>query len=162
MERWAFFGPDTELTPIARLIMVEDVAGLDVTLGREWKLDQPFHFTGQYCNDLAISLALIENRQRVIDYLIRKGADLNVKGSPAITFAARNSDIATIEKLLAAGARIDAVNTVGSNAYSCALYSERLDLLPFLLQKGLKLTPTAASRFARRSIAASAKPWRSF
>ena len=147
MERWAFFGPDTELTPIARLIMVEDVAGLDAALGREWKLNQPFDFTGNGCDDLAISLAIIENKQRVVDYLIRKGADLNVKGSPAITFAACNSDINTIEKLLAAGASIDAVNNVGSNAYSCALYSERLDLLPFLLQKGLRVDADGGKSF---------------
>jgi uncharacterized protein len=28
---------------------------------------------------------------------------------------------------------------VGCNAYSCALYSERFDLLPFLLKKGLRV-----------------------
>jgi ankyrin repeat protein len=101
--------------------------------------NQPFPFTGQYCYDLAISLAIIENEQRVIDYLIRKGAKLNVEGGPAITFAAHNSDKATIDKLLEAGARIDAVKNVGCNAYSCALYSERFDLLPFLLKKGLRV-----------------------
>ncbi len=147
MERWAFFGPEDELTPIARLIMIEDIAGLDATLGREWKLDQPFDFTGHFCNDLAISLALIENKQRVIDYLIGKGANLNVEGSPAITFAVRNSDIATIEKLIAAGSRIDSVNNVGSNAYSCALYSERFDLLPFLLEKGLRVDADGGKSF---------------
>jgi ankyrin repeat protein len=139
MKRWAFFDPESELTPIARLIMAEDIPGLDAMLGHEWKLNQPFFFTGGYCNDLAISLAIVENKHRVIDYLIVKGANLNVKGMPAITFAARNSDIATLQKLLDAGARIDAVNNVGSNAYSCALHSNRFDLLPFLLAKGLKV-----------------------
>lgn len=136
MERWAFFGPEDELTPIARLIVVEDIAGLDAALDREWMLDQPFDFTG-HCNDLALSLALVENKHRVIEYLIGKGADLNVEGSPAITFAVRNSDTTTIQRLLDAGAQIDAVNNVGGNAYSCALYSDRFDLLPFLREKGL-------------------------
>ena len=147
MERWAFFGPEDELTPITRLIMAEDIAGLDATLGREWGLDQPFDFTGHFCNDLAISLALIENKQRVIEYLLGKGADLNVEGSPAITFAVRNSDTATIQRLIDAGAQIGAVNNVGSNAYSCALYSDRLDLLPFLLEKGLKVDADGGQSF---------------
>jgi uncharacterized protein len=137
MERWAFFGPDTELGPTARLIMAEDIAGLEATLGRDWTLDEPFNLTERDCNDLAINLAIIENKPRVIDWLIREGASLNVVNMPVITYAVRNSDIPTIQKLLDAGARIDAVNNVGSNAYSCALYSDRFDLLPFLLARGL-------------------------
>ena len=38
MERWAFFVPDTELTPIARLIMWRSIAGLNSAFGKEWKL----------------------------------------------------------------------------------------------------------------------------
>jgi uncharacterized protein len=146
MERWRFFGPEHELTPIARLIMAEDIAGLDATLGGEWQLNRMFVFC-RHCEDLAINLALIENKQQVIDYLIDKGADLNVKGSPAITFAAHNSDTRAIQKLLDAGARIDAANNVGSNAYSCALYSDRIDLLPFLLSKGLRVDADGGKSF---------------
>lgn len=136
MKRWRYFGAETELTPLAQAIMAEDIDALEETLGREWQLNEKIHFC-KHCDDLAINLALIEDKQKVIDFLIRKRADLNVKGSPAITSAARNSNTATIEKILAAGARIDVVNNVGGNAYSCALYSERFDLLPFLLAKGL-------------------------
>ena len=54
MERWAFFGPEDELTPITRLIMAEDIAGLDATLGREWGLDQPSYSNGAAYVDLTI------------------------------------------------------------------------------------------------------------
>jgi uncharacterized protein len=147
MSRWAFFEPDSDLSPVARMIMAEDITGLDASLGRQWQFNQPFPFCDGYCDDLAISLAIIENKQRVIDYLLGKGANLNVEGSPAITFAAHNSDIATIQKLLDAGARIDAVNNVGSNAYSCALYSGRFDLLPFFLTKGLRIDADEGQSF---------------
>jgi hypothetical protein len=147
MRRRALFGPNSELTPIAKLIMAEDIAGLDATLGREWKLNQPFKFTADGSEYLAISLAIIKNKQRVLDYLIRKRANLNVKDSPAIPLAAECADLATIEKLLDAGAHIDARNNVGSNAYSRALYAERFDLLPFLLKKGLRVDADAGKSF---------------
>jgi hypothetical protein len=119
--------------------MAEDIAGLETTLGREWKLNQPFKFTADGDDHLAIDLAIVENKQRVVDYLIEKRANLNVRSSPAILCAVESADAATIERLLDAGARIDAVNNGGSNAYSRALYSNRFDLLPFLLAKGLRV-----------------------
>jgi uncharacterized protein len=136
MRKWRYFGPDTELTPLAQMIMSEDTSGLAATLGRDWQLNEKIHFC-KHCDDLAINLALIEDKQKVVDFLIEQGVDLNAAKSPAITSAARNSDKATIEKILAAGADIAALNNVGGNAYSCALYSDRFDLLPFLLAKGL-------------------------
>jgi hypothetical protein len=146
MERWRFFEPEDELTPVARLIMAEDIVGLDATLGRQWWLDEKFAFC-EHCEDLAINLALVENKRLAIDYLIGKGVNLNVKGSPAITFAAHNSDTETIQKLLAAGAQIDAENEGGANAYSCALYSDRFDLLPFLLESGLGVDADGGKSF---------------
>jgi ankyrin repeat protein len=146
MKPWKFFGPNTKLTKVAQLIMDEDVKGLDARLGKDWHLNRPFEFC-EYVEDLAINLALIENKPKVIDYLLAKKADLNVEDVPAITFAARNSNEATIEKLLAAGAKLDAENNVGSNAYSCALYSDRFDLLPFLLRRGLKVDADGGKAF---------------
>jgi uncharacterized protein len=146
MPKWRYFGPDTELTPLAQVIMAEDIPSLEAALNREWWLNEKFNFC-KHCDDLAINLAIIEDKQKVIDYLIAEGADLNIKGSPAITSAAHNSDVTTIQKLLDAGACIDAVNNVGSNAFSCALYSDRYDLLPFLAAKGLKVDADCGKSF---------------
>lgn len=143
---WRFFGPDTELTPLGRMVMAEDIAGLEASLGRDWRLDEPIHFC-RHCDEPAISVAIIEGKQRLLDFLLAKGADLNAKGRPAISYATRSADIATIEKLLAAGARLDAENNVGSNAYSCALYSDRFDLLPFLAAKGLRVDADRGKSF---------------
>lgn len=138
MRTWRFFGPDADVTPVARMILNEDIEGLEASLGCDWNLNERCAFS-EYTTELPISLALVENKHRVIEYLLSKGVDLNVKGAAAITFAVKNCDLNTIEKVIAAGARIDAENNVGSNAISCALHQERLDLLPFLQSKGLRL-----------------------
>jgi hypothetical protein len=136
MKPWRFFGPDAVLLPVARMVMEEDVAGLAAGLGRDWQLDEPIPFTPN-TSGLAISLALVENRLRVLDFLLSRKANLNVRGAPAITYAVSNCAPATIDRILAAGARITATNRVKSNAYSTALYAERIELLPFLAQRGL-------------------------
>lgn len=146
MKPWKLFGPTAKLTPVARMIMAEDIEGLEASRGKDWKLNEKAHFT-THIDDLAINLALIEGKGRVVDYLLSKKANLNVKGSPAITYAVRNSDKETIAKLLKAGARIDAVNNVKSNAYSCALYSERYDLLDFIRENGLAVDADGGKAF---------------
>ena len=54
--RFRYFGPDTELTPVARLIISEDVAGLERALGRGWELNEPIQVC-EHCAALAIELA---------------------------------------------------------------------------------------------------------
>jgi len=138
MRKWRFFGPDADITPVARMILNEDVDALDASLGRDWQLNGRTRFS-EYTTELPINLALVEQKSRVIDYLLSKGVDLNIEGAASITFAVKNCDLPTIEKIISAGARVDAINNVGGNAISCALYQDRLDLLPFLQSKGLRL-----------------------
>jgi hypothetical protein len=152
MRAWRFFGPDAMVTPIARMILEEDINGLEASLGRDWKLNERTRFS-EHTIELPINLALVEQKMRVIDYLLSKGVDLNVMGAPAITFAVKNCDLPTIDKVIAAGAQIDAVNNVGSNAISCALYQDRLELLPFLQSKGLKLDADGGESF-RQAVSA--------
>lgn len=138
MNRYKLFGDNAQLTPIAKMIMEEDITGLEATLGKKWTPNKPFEMT-RYINELAITLALIENKLDIIDYLLEKKANLNHSKSPSIVTAAFNCSINTLEKLLTSGAKLDAVDAVGKNAYSAALYSNRYDLLDFLFNKGLKV-----------------------
>lgn len=134
--RFRYFGPDTELTPVARLIMSEDVAGLEQALGRDWELNEPIQIC-PHCTALAIELALAERKYAVVDYLLSKKADLNVPGAPAITSAVHTRDTRIIDKILAAGADIRAENNVGYNALTQAVTWEYFELLPYLEAKGL-------------------------
>src|SRR5262245_39106527 len=106
-KRFRYFGPDTDITPVARLIMNEDVACLEQALGRDWELNEPFQVC-EHCKALAIELALVERKYSVVDYLLSKKAALNVPGAPAITSAVHTRDTRIIDKLLAAGADIRA------------------------------------------------------
>lgn len=138
MKRIRLFGDDAKLTPIARLIMEENIVGLEATLGKEWSLNKPIKMT-EHTEELAITLALIENKLKVIDFLLEHDVNLNHHKSPAIVTASTNCSVNTLEKILRAGAKIDARDAVGKNAYSAALYSHRYDLLDFLFNKGLEI-----------------------
>ena len=138
MKKIRLFGENAQLTPIAKMIMEEDIAGLEASLSKEWTLNKPFEMT-KYINELAITLALVENKINVIDYLLEKKANLNHSKSPSIVTAACSCSINTLEKLLASGAMLDAVDAVGKNAYSAALYSQRFDLIEYLFNKGLEV-----------------------
>lgn len=141
MKRIRLFGDNAILTPIAKLIMEENIVELEATLGKEWSLNKPVKMT-EHTEELVITLALIEKKLKVVDFLLDKNVDLNHHTSPAIVTAAKNCSIQTIEKILQAGANLDARDAVGKNAYSAALYSHRYDLLDFLFNKGLEIDET--------------------
>jgi hypothetical protein len=124
---------------MARLVMNEDIEGLEATLGKEWSLNQSFTFC-KHCDGLAIQLALVESRHKVIDYLLAKNVNLNVPKAPAIVSAVGTLDTALLDKLIAAGADVKAVNNVGYNAMQQAVAWEHFELLPYLESKGLTFT----------------------
>lgn len=138
MKRTRLFGDNSRLTPIAKLIMEENISELEATLNKEWSLNQTVKMT-EYIDELVITLALIENKLKVIDFLLGKNVDLNHPKSPAIVTAVSNCSIVTIKKILQAGAKIDLRDAVGKNAYAAALYTSRYDLLDFLFDKGLEI-----------------------
>jgi hypothetical protein len=146
MKRYRLFGENTELTPVAKLIMQQDLDALEECLDTDWRLNSPFEVC-QYISELPITLALVENRLAVVDYLLAKKVDLNQQVAPAVVTAARNCDADTIRKLVRAGARIDLQDRVGKNALSAALYAERVDLLPLLLELGLRLDADGGKTF---------------
>ena len=137
MTRYRLFGDRDVLTEDAKLIMAEDLETLARRIAEGWDINALMQVS-VYTRELPISIALIENKLRVADFLMERGADLNVEGSPAIVSAARNCTAETLRRLAAHGAKIDARDNVGKNAYSAALYSDRYDLLPVIAELGLK------------------------
>ncbi len=136
VRRFRYFGPDTELTLVARAIMDEDISYLQSTLDTEWFLNEPLQYC-QYGTGLAIQLALVESKHLVIDYLLSKNVDLNVPRAPAIVSAVSSLDTALIDKIIASGADIRARNNVGYDALDQAVAWEHFQLIPYLESKGL-------------------------
>ncbi|WP_372766559.1 ankyrin repeat domain-containing protein [Pseudoalteromonas sp.] len=138
MKIYKLFGENTKLSQTAQYIMDENIAGLEETLGKEWELNQKIEVC-EFVEEYPINLALIENKLKVIDYFLLNGCELNHPDSPAIVTAARNCSEDTILNLLKHDSKIDLSDSVGKNAYSAALYSERYDLLNFFLVNGLSI-----------------------
>jgi len=146
MERYKLFGDDSRLSYVAKLIMQEDIDRLDKCINIKWKVNDVFEVC-KFIVVLPITLALIENKTAVVDYLLSKKVNLNKKGEPAIVSAVRNCDEHTIKKLVHAGAKLNIKDNVGKNAISAALYSNRYELLPLLLELGLQLDSDGGKSF---------------
>ena len=111
-----------------------------------YDINEPILLTS-YSEALPITLALVEKKFEVLELLLYRNANLNDEHEPAIVTAARCCEASTIERLVALGAQIDRTNSVGSNAYSAALYSERFDLLPRLARLGLRVDADGGASF---------------
>lgn len=136
MQKWLFFGPDTPLTRMTQDILAEDLDALSAHLADGWDINEKF----KICDDsweLPLAVALVENKPRVVGWLLEHKVELNARHRPAIVFASMNGDAAMLEKLVAHGARLDGFDNVGKSAWSAALYHKRYDLLPVLLKLGL-------------------------
>lgn len=136
--RFRYFGASTPLTPVAQAIMDENIQALEETLGRDWLLNEPFQFS-ERCTGLAIQLALVERKYRVVDFLLSKRVNLNVAKAPAMVSAVSALDTAIMDRLIAAGADVRARNNVGYDALDQAVAWEAFELIPYLESKGLSI-----------------------
>lgn len=139
VRRFRYFGEGKEITPLARAIMEEDIAFLESSLGRDWSLDEPFPYCEGDRGDLAIALALVENKESVVEWLLSKGANLNAPESPAMVSAVSSLNTALMDRIIAAGASVHARNRVGYNSLDQAVAWEHFALVPYLEEKGLSL-----------------------
>ena len=126
--------------------MNEDLPALEQQYVAGWDINAELPIS-DYVQELPITLVLVENKLKVLDFLLKKKIKLNQHGAPAIVSAARNCKAATLELLVKAGAKIDAVDNVKKNAYSAALYSNRYDLLPSLHTLGLAVDADGGRSF---------------
>lgn len=72
-------------------------------------------------------------------HLLQLGADANwpFNGMPALSIAAHNGQIQTVEMLLAAGADVDALTSYGRrSALHSALYPKEKDIVELLIRAG--------------------------
>lgn len=148
MKRFRLFGAESGFTDLARAIFAEDIDELERRIAGGLDINQHVPIASLTA-DLPLTLALIENKTKVIRFLLDRGAELNDGSSPSIVMAAFNCDGATLELLVAHGAKVDAVDRVGKNAYIAALANDRYDLLPVLARLGLHPNADGGSALRR-------------
>lgn len=128
------FNTNQELPPIVREILAEDLDALTRRLADGWDINAHIQI-GRTSWHTPLAIAIVENKLRVLDFLLERHVNLHEKLQPPIQLAVQNCSAETVERLLAHGAKL---NPWGST-YQCALYSERFDLLPALFRLGLAL-----------------------
>ncbi len=124
--------------------MDENITALEMEYSRGIDLNATFEIC-EYIEEPPIILVLDQNKTTAINWLLSKRVNLNLKGNPAIVTAVERCSIKTIALLIQNGAKINAKDHVGKTAMNAALYHNRLDLIPFLVEHGYKITEDGSS-----------------
>jgi hypothetical protein len=125
--------------PIARHLLEEDIPELERALKLGWDVNKPIKATYDW-GQRPVNLALSHHKEKLLDYLLASGVELNFAlFNPVICAICEGCPASTLEKLIAHGARIDATNQVGWGAFQAAISAKRFDLLPLLLRLGLPI-----------------------
>jgi uncharacterized protein len=135
----ALTGKDSILTPLAQLIVDENIPALEVEKKNGWKINQPFEIC-EHLTERAFTLAASEKKTNVIAWLLRHKAKLNIIGWHAIEDAVGACSTKTLQLLIDHGADVNAPDIV-----SRVLYANRPALLPFLMERGLDVKKHGAS-----------------
>lgn len=132
------FEPTAKLTEIAKLIMTENIDALESKVSNGFDINKKFQITERIA-ETPITLALCENKRKVIDWLLSKNVHLNDKENPAILMACSNCDVEIVKLLIKKGANVNAKHRIGKTAMNDALYGNNYDVIPTLIDNGYDL-----------------------
>lgn len=134
------FGQNTKLTELAGMIMSENILALEKQRLKGFlKINDKF-LIAPHLNKTPLTLALCENKIKVVDWLIGSGVELNDPDSPSIIIAGSNCSLQTIKVLLDNGADINAKDNLGKTAMTVAISGKRLNVISYLIEKGYDLS----------------------
>jgi uncharacterized protein len=142
------FDKDKTISPIAQFILDEDIAALEAEFKAGWNIHLPLQFA-KYDFEPAIIFALRHVKIQVIQWLINKKANLNIKQNPAIVYAVYGGK-KMLQLVLDNGANINAQDRLTRNAVTIALYEKKIDLIPFLVERGFD--PKKDGRSLRQAV----------
>lgn len=142
------FDENSYISPIAQLILDENMPALVHELNNGWNINTMIKVSKR-TEDPPIIHALENKKQRVVEWLISKKANLNIKHNPAIIYGVYHGK-AMLQKLLDNGADINAADKLTRNVITIALYEKKLDLIPFLLASGFD--PKKDGRSLRQAV----------
>jgi uncharacterized protein len=139
---------DKAISPIAQFILDENIAALEAEFKAGWEINLPLQFA-KYDFEPAIIFALRHVKIQVIQWLISKKANLNIKQNPAIVYAVYGGK-KILQLVLDNGANINAQDRLTRNAVTIALYEKKIDLIPFLVERGFD--PKKDGRSLRQAV----------
>jgi len=113
-----------------------NLSALEEHLRQGWDIKENIPVEGLTEKSPPILCALDANCFESVKWLVEHGANLNDKDNSCFLFAVRFCDEKMMVYLAENGADIHAVNRVGSNAFSEALYGEKFHHLPILERLG--------------------------
>ena len=102
---------------------------------------------GKYTTLSPLNLALIMESFDSLKWLVEKGVNLNVKGSPSFLLAVRYCDKAIIRYLVEHGAKVNCVNEVKTEAFEQALYGKKYENLPLIHELGHRVEKYGGQAF---------------
>ena len=127
-------------------IIKGNTKALDEHLSGGWNIEKGIKI-GKYTTLSPLDIALIMESFNSVKWLVEKGVNLNVKGSPSFLLAVRYCDEAVIRYLVEQGAKVNCVNEVKTEAFSQALYGKKYENLPIIHDLGHRVEKYGGQAF---------------
>ena len=139
-------GDFESVSEIVSDIINGDTLVLDKHLSEGFDIEEDIKL-GKYTSLSPLDLALIMESFNSVKWLVEKGVNLNVKGSPSFLLAVRYCDEAIIRYLVENGAKVNCVNEVKTEAFGQALYGKKYENLPIIHELGHRVEKYGGQAF---------------
>ena len=123
-----------------------NTSALDEYFSKGWDIEEGIKI-GKYTTLSPLNLALIMESFDSVKWLVEKGVNLNVKGSPSFLLAVRYCDEAIIRYLVEHGTKVNLVNEVKTEAFEQALYGKKYENLPLIHELGHRVEKYGGQAF---------------
>ncbi|MCL2148157.1 MAG: ankyrin repeat domain-containing protein [Methanomassiliicoccaceae archaeon] len=133
---------------VAMDILNGDISALDRHLEQGWDIGEKIKL-GRHISLSALDCALIGECFDSVKWLVSHGADMNAKDGPCFLTAVRYCGEDIIRYVVSNGAKVDGVNSVGSDAFSEALFGRRYENLPLIQGLGHPVKKYGGDSFRR-------------
>ena len=116
-------------------IVKGNIVALETALAEGWDIYKPIQL-GKYSEYSPLELALVMNCLPSVRWLVEHGADLNDEENPSFLLAVRYADQKVIDYVVDNGANINALNSVEVDAFQAALYGKKYENLQIIHDLG--------------------------
>ena len=146
MVKLKYIGNFKSVPQIVGDIIKRNIPALDEYFSKGWDIEKGIKI-GKYTTLSPLEIALIMESFNSVKWLVQKGVNLNVKGSPSFLLAVRYCDKAIIRYLVEHGAKVNCVNEVKAEAFEQALYGKKYENLPLIHELGHRVEKYGGQAF---------------